>query len=67
MADASDGISDEEIAIFEDFFGKAAFTDRLNIDQLKAEVPERIRQTKTLTSIPQRMQVMRDLCTVARA
>lgn len=67
VADASDGISEQEIAVFEEFFGKASFTDRLDIEQLKSELPERIRQTMDLTSVPQRMQVVRDLCTVAMA
>ncbi len=67
VANASAGISAGEIAVFEEFFGKASFSDRLNIDQLVKEVPERISQVKSVTSIPQRMQVVRDLCLVSRA
>ena len=67
VADASHGISDEEKAIFEDFFGHNALSDKLDIDKLKAELPDRIEQTKSMTSIPQRMQVVRDLCLVSRA
>lgn len=67
VADCSNGISDEEIAVFEDFFGKAAFSDKLDVELLKSELDERIQQTKELTSIPQRMQIVRDLCMVCRA
>ena len=67
VANASNGISDDEVRVFEEFFGKASFSDRLDIEKLKAELPERIEQTNDLTSVPQRMQVIRDLCTVARA
>lgn len=67
VADASHGITDAEIQVFEDFFGKAAFSDRLDTEQLKAEVDDRIKQANELTSIPQRMQIVRDLCMVSRA
>ena len=67
VANVSAGISDEEIALFEDFFGPASFTQRLNIEQLVAEVPDRITQVNSVASIPQRMQVVRDLCAIARA
>ncbi|MEM7098969.1 MAG: M48 family metallopeptidase [Pseudomonadota bacterium] len=67
VASASDGISQGEVALFEEFFGKGAFTDRLNIEKLVAEVPDRIEQVNKTTSIPQRMQIVRDLCAIARA
>lgn len=67
VADASNGISDEEKAVFEEFFGDNSLTEKLDIDKLKAELPDRIEQTKALTSIPQRMQVVRDLCMISRA
>ena len=67
VADASHGISDEEVAVFEEFFGKAAFSDKLDTDQLKTEVADRIQQAKDLTSVPQRMQIVRDLCLISRA
>lgn len=67
VADASDGISPEEVEVFEQFFGNRSFTDKLDLAKIKAELPERISQTKALTSIPQRMQVLRDLCMVSRA
>ena len=67
VADASDGINKEEIDVFEKFFGKASFSRKLDKDQLKAELNDRIEQAKELTSIPQRMQIVRDLCVVCRA
>ena len=67
VADASHGISEAEVKVFEEFFGKDAFSDRLNTEALKAEVAARIEQVNETTSIPQRMQVVRDLCIVSKA
>ncbi|MCR9261777.1 MAG: M48 family metalloprotease [Pseudomonadaceae bacterium] len=67
VADASQGISEAEVKVFEEFFGKDAFSDRLNTQALKAEVAARIVQVNETTSIPQRMQVVRDLCIVSKA
>ncbi len=67
VADASDGISDAEIKVFEDFFGSRAFSDKLDTDKLKAEVADRARQTKEVTTVPQRMQIIRDLCQISKA
>ncbi|NOX51557.1 MAG: M48 family metalloprotease [Gammaproteobacteria bacterium] len=67
VADASGGISDEEKEVFEEFFGKASFSEKLDIEQIKNEVPDRVSSAKELTSIPQRMQVIRDLCMISRA
>ena len=67
VAGVSGDISDEEVAVFEEFFGKDAFSHKLDTDQLKAEVNDRIEQVNELTSIPQRMQIVRDLCLVCRA
>jgi len=67
VANASDGISAEEIKTFEEFFGEGEFNKNLNVEQLATSLEERIEAAKTLASIPQRMQVMRDLCTMSRA
>ncbi len=67
VAAESGGISEAEVEIFEEFFGKRSFSDKLDVDQIKNELPERISQARTQTTRPQRMQVMRDLCTVSRA
>lgn len=67
MANTNGKISDKEIAMFEKFFGERTFSDELNLEKLAGDLPERIKQTKELTTIAQRMQVVRDLCTVAKA
>jgi tellurite resistance protein len=67
VANANGEISDHEIAVFEKFFGDRSFNDTLNLEKITRDLPERITQTKTVTTNAQRMQVIRDLCTVARA
>ena len=67
VADAADGISSDEIKVFEEFFGDRAFSDKLDTNKLKAEVADRIRQTNSLTTVPQRMQVVRDLVKISQA
>ena len=67
VANANGKISDKEIAVFEKFFGERTFSDELNLEKLASDLPERIKQTRELTTIAQRMQIIRDLCTVAKA
>ena len=67
VAVTSGGISEAEIEVFEEFFGKRSFSDKLDIDKIGAELPDRIEQAKAQTSLPQRMQVVRDLCTISKA
>ncbi len=67
VTNADNKISEKEIAVFEKFFGERSFSDELNIEKLTADLPDRISQTKSQTTIAQRMQIIRDLCTVARA
>ena len=67
VADASDGISKEEIEVFEQFFGSGAFSDKLDVEKIKAELDERIDNTRSEASHGQCTQVVRDLCVVARA
>ncbi len=67
VADANDHISDAEIEVFEKFFGDRSYSDKLDIEKIKAELPERIRIVKENVSLPQAMQVMHDLVVVARA
>ena len=67
VADISSGISEQEKAVFEAFFGRHSLTDKLDIVLLKTELTDRIAQVKSLTSVPQRMQVIRDLCLVSRS
>lgn len=67
VAHADGEISPSEIEIFEGFFGTGAFSESLDIDGLTASLPERIGQVKEEASATQAMQVLRDLCIVARA
>ena len=66
VANASDGISEDEIKVFEEFFGDGEFSG-LNVDQLVATLDDRIKTAKEMASVPKLMQVLRDLCTMARA
>jgi len=67
VANADGTISEEEVAIFEKFFGKGAFSDSLNLDALADDLEDRIAQVREMASTPQAMQVLRDLCLVARS
>lgn len=67
VADASNGISDEELEIFAKYFGKYAFSDKLDIEKLKQTIPQRINDVNERASEPQRMQVLHDLCTMSQA
>lgn len=66
IANASGEISDAEIEVFEKFFGHGAHRG-LDIERIEHELDERIEQVRDKTSVPQRMQVLRDLCLMARA
>ena len=67
MANANDTITELEIAVFEKFFGPRTFSTDLDIDQLIASLPARVSPVLSNTTLAQRMQIIRDLCTVARA
>lgn len=67
VADVSNGISEEERQIFEKFFGDRSLSDKLDIEKIKAELPDRIANTRSVASVPQRMQVIRDLCQLCKA
>ena len=60
-------VSEEEVKIFESFFGKGAFSDSLDLEALAADLDDRINQVCELATVPQAMQVLRDLCLVARS
>lgn len=65
---AADGeVTDKEIKVFEEFFEKGDFSDRLNVERIKEELPDRINRVVSQATLPKRMQVMRDICTIARA
>ncbi len=67
VANADGNISEEEIAVFEKFFGKGAFTDSLNLQSIADDLSDRIAQVNKMASVPQCMQVLRDICIVAKA
>ena len=67
VANAREGISDQEKAILNKFVGESISIDALNIDKLIDTLPKRIRSVKEHASITQCMQVMRDLSVVAQA
>jgi len=67
VADAVDGISSEELEVFAKYFGKYAFTDKLDIDKIKNTVPDRAKEVKAKASQPQAMQVLHDLCVMSQA
>jgi uncharacterized tellurite resistance protein B-like protein len=67
VADATNGITEKELEVFAKFFGKYAFTDKLDISKIKQTLDHRIMEVKDKTSEPQRMQVLHDMCTMAQA
>jgi hypothetical protein len=67
IADASEGISDPERKVFEEFMGEGAFSDTLDIAAIKASLDERLAEGNRHVSHPRRIQVVRDLCVMARA
>ena len=67
IANANGKISDKEIAVFEKFFGKRSFNEDLNLERLADDLKDRIAQVNSTATVAQRMQIVRDLATVARA
>ena len=67
VANAREGISDEEKAVLQEFMGEGFSFDALNVDKLIDTLPKRIELVKSHASVTQRMQVVRDLSVVARA
>ena len=67
VAAASGDIGETEIELFEKFFGKSSYKENLDIEKLRVELPARLQQVRSLASVPQRMQLMHDLCIIARA
>ena len=67
VANAREGISEQEKSVVKEFMGKSFSLDVLNIEKLIDTLPKRIQLVKEHASITQRMQVVRDLSVVARA
>ncbi|MFT5113595.1 MAG: tellurite resistance protein [Parasphingorhabdus sp.] len=67
VASADGEISEKEVSVFESLFGEGAFTEKLNVDRIKQDLPGRIENAREKTSLSQRMQVLRDLCLIVKA
>jgi len=67
VADASEGISEQELEVFAKFFGKYAFSDKLDIEKIKQTLTRRIAEVKAKASQTQCMQVLHDMCLMAQA
>ncbi len=67
IADARDGISDQEKTVMQSFFEDGINIDQLDAEKLRQALPKRIKDTHAQTSLAQRMHLIRDLCIVARA
>ncbi|MBL4673970.1 MAG: M48 family metalloprotease [Arenicella sp.] len=67
VADAAGGISSAELEIFAQFFGKHAFTDKLDIEKIKQTVSRRAAQVSQRATETQAMQVLHDMCVIAQA
>ena len=67
VADARDGISEQEKTVMQGFFEEGFDIDQLSSERLRQILPERVKDTRKRSSITQRMQVVRDLCIIARA
>ena len=67
VADADGHISEAEVAVFEKFFGRRSFSDKLDVARIKADLDQRIADMNNKVPPPRRVQVVRDLCLVVRA
>jgi len=67
VADASDGISEKELEIFARFFGKYAFSDKLDKEKVKRTLSNRSKEVLQKASQTQCMQVLHDMCIMAQA
>lgn len=67
VADANGEISEQEIETFEKFFGRYEYKEHFNLEKLRKELPKRAAQVVKHNALPKRMQVLRDLCVMAKA
>ena len=67
VADAHGGITPEELDIFAKFFGKYAFSEKLHIEKIKETIERRAQEVCEKASETQRMQVLHDMCLMAKA
>ena len=67
VAHADGEVDANEKEAFEKFFGDGALTDELNVAALHDDLDRRIRRVRELATTAQRIQVLRDICLIARA
>lgn len=67
VSGADGEISQAEVDAFEEFFGASSFRSTLDIDKLIKELPRRIERALQTISVSRRMQVLRDICLIARS
>lgn len=67
IAIADGKFDDSEQAVFKQFVDDELNIDRLNPERLKEVLPKRLADTQRMASTAQRMQLIRDLCLIARA
>jgi len=65
VADASNGITETEVEVFEQFFDKGDVNEKLNVNRIREELPQRIERAREQATETQCMQVMRDICVIA--
>lgn len=67
VADADHRITEAEIAVFEKFFGRRSFSDKLDVAAISDDLDHRIAEMNAHVPPARRIQVIRDLCLVVRA
>lgn len=67
VGNADGPMVDEEVEVFERFFGGGTVQEDWNIEAIEASLDDRISQVHELASESQHMQILRDLSLVARA
>ena len=67
VARADGEITQGEVGVFEKFFGKGAFKDTVDVGALEKDLDNRIARVREEAGVTQAMQVLQDLCIVARA
>ena len=67
IAEVFEGISDSERKVLKSFLEEGYALEKLDSERLREVLPRRIKAAREQASLAQRMQVVRDLCLVARA
>jgi len=67
LANIDGKISDEEVTIFEEFFGKRTLHDGLNLEKLKSTIEDRTKAVNEAASKSKKTQLVRDLVLIAKA